>query len=577
MLPRLLRTYLHPYTGLLVCVLVLQFAEVMASLYLPTLNADIIDKGVATGDSGYIWRMGAFMLGVSLAQGVCTVLATYLAARAAMSMGRDLRGEVFDRVSGFSEREISAFGAGSLITRNTNDVQQVQMLVMMSATMLVTAPFMAVGGIVMAVTRAPGLSWLIGVSVPVLLVAVGLIVGRMLPLFRSYQDKLDAINRVMREQLTGIRVIRAFVREQAETERFEDANTDIARVGERVGQLFVLLFPLVMLVLDVTIVGVIWFGGHRVGDGDVEVGTLIAFMSYLMQILMGIVMASFMTIMIPRAAVCAERISEVLATAPAIVSAPGAVTAFPAPGRVEMRDVTFVYEGADARVLAEVSFTVAPGSTTAIVGSTASGKSTIVRLLSRLLEASSGQVLVGGVDVREADPEALWAQMGLVPQAPFLFAGTVASNLRLGRQEATDDELWKALEVAQAAGFVSEMEGGLEAAIAQGGTNVSGGQRQRLAIARALVRRPSILIFDDSFSALDVSTDARLREAMGPATAGITKIVVAQRVSTITGADQILVLDGGHLVGSGTHTELLATCPVYREIVTSQLGAEAAA
>ncbi|EGF49354.1 ABC transporter ATP-binding protein, partial [Actinomyces sp. oral taxon 170] len=327
----------------------------------------------------------------------------------------------------------------------------------------------------------------------------------------------------------------------------------------------------------VTIVGVIWFGGHQVGDGDVEVGTLVAFMSYLMQILMGIVMASFMTIMIPRAAVCAERISEVLATAPAIVSAPGAVTAFPVPGRVEMRDVTFVYEGADARVLAEVSFTVVPGSTTAIVGSTASGKSTVVRLLARLLEASSGQVLVGGVDVREADPEALWAQLGLVPQQPFLFAGTVASNLRLGREEATDDELWKALEVAQAKDFVSAMDGGLEATIAQGGTNVSGGQRQRLAIARALVRRPSILIFDDSFSALDVSTDARLREAMGPATAGITKIVVAQRVSTITGADQILVLDDGHLVGSGTHESLLATCPVYREIVTSQLGAKATA
>ena len=577
MLLRLLRTHLRPYTGLLVCVLVLQFAEVMASLYLPTLNADIIDKGVATGDSGYIWRMGAFMLGVSLAQGVCTVLATYLAARAAMSMGRDLRGEVFDRVSGFSEREISAFGAGSLITRNTNDVQQVQMLVMMSATMLVTAPFMAVGGIVMAVTRAPGLSWLIGVSVPVLLVAVGLIVGRMLPLFRSYQDKLDAINRVMREQLTGIRVIRAFVREEAETERFEDANTDIAWVGERVGRLFVLLFPLVMLVLDVTIVGVIWFGGHRVGDGDVEVGTLIAFMSYLMQILMGIVMASFMTIMIPRAAVCAERISEVLATPPTITSSPDAVDTFPTPGTVEMRDVTFVYPDADARVLAEVSFTVQPGTTTAIVGSTASGKSTVVRLLARLLEASSGQVLIGGTDVREADPEALWSQMGLVPQQPFLFAGTVASNLRLGREEATDDELWDALEVAQAKDFVSKMDGGLEAAIAQGGTNVSGGQRQRLAIARALVCRPDILIFDDSFSALDVSTDARLREAMGPATAGITKVIVAQRVSTIVEADQILVLDGGHLVGSGTHTELLATCPVYREIVTSQLGAEAAA
>lgn len=577
MLVRLLRRHLRPYTGLLLCVLVLQFAQVMASLYLPTLNADIIDKGVATGDTGYIWRMGAFMLVVSVGQGVCSVAATYLAARSAMSMGRDLRGEVFERVSGFSEREITAFGAGSLITRNTNDVQQVQMLVMMGCTMLVTAPVMAVGGIIMAITRAPSLSWLIGVSVPVLLVAVGLIVGRMLPLFRSYQDKLDAINRVMREQLTGIRVIRAFVREQAETERFEDANTDIARVGERVGQLFVLLFPLVMLVLDVTIVGVIWFGGHQVGDGDVEVGTLIAFMSYLMQILMGIVMASFMTIMIPRAAVCAERISEVLATAPTITSSPDAVDTFPAPGTVEMRDVTFVYPDADARVLAEVSFTVQPGTTTAIVGSTASGKSTVVRLLARLLEASSGQVLIGGTDVREADPEALWAQMGLVPQQPFLFAGTVASNLRLGREEATDDELWKALEVAQAKDFVSAMDGGLEAAITQGGTNVSGGQRQRLAIARALVRRPDILIFDDSFSALDVSTDARLREAMGPATAGITKVIVAQRVSTITEADQILVLDGGHLVGSGTHTELLTTCPVYREIVTSQLGAEAAA
>ena len=575
MLVRLLRRHLQPYTGLLLCVLVLQFAQVMASLYLPTLNADIIDKGVATGDTGYIWRTGAFMLAVSVGQGLCTVAATYLAARAAMSMGRDLRGAVFERVSGFSEREISAFGAGSLITRNTNDVQQVQMLVMMSCTMLVTAPVMAVGGIIMAVTRAPGLSWLIAVSVPVLLVAVGLIVSRMLPLFRSYQDKLDAINRVMREQLTGIRVIRAFVREEAETERFEDANTDIARVGERVGRLFVLLFPLVMLVLDVTIVGVIWFGGHQVGDGDVEVGTLIAFMSYLMQILMGIVMASFMTIMIPRAAVCAERISEVLATPPTITSSPDAVDTFPAPGTVEMRHVTFVYPDADARVLAEVSFTVEPGTTTAIVGSTASGKSTVVRLLARLLEASSGQVLIGGTDVREADPEALWAQMGLVPQQPFLFAGTVASNLRLGREEATDDELWEALEVAQAKDFVSQMDGGLQATIAQGGTNVSGGQRQRLAIARALVRRPDILIFDDSFSALDVSTDARLREAMGPATVGITKVIVAQRVSTIVEADQILVLDGGHLVGSGTHTELLATCPVYREIVTSQLGAKA--
>ena len=514
MLIRLLRARLRPYTWLLVGVVVLQFAQVMASLYLPTLNADIIDKGVATGDTAYIWRTGAFMLAVSALQGVCSVLATYLAARASMGMGRDLRGAVFERVSGFSERETTRFGAGSLITRNTNDVQQVQMLVMTSCTIAVTAPIMAIGGIIMAVSKAPALSWLIAASVPLLLVVVALIVSRMVPLFRSYQDKLDGINRVMREQLAGIRVIRAFVRERAETDRFEEANSSITRVSERVGQLFVLLFPLVMLMLDVTIVGVIWFGGHRVGDGDVEIGTLIAFMAYLMQILMGIVMASFMTIMIPRAAVCAERISEVLATPPTITVPAGATTAFPSPG-------------------------------------------------------------IGGTDVREADPEALWAQIGLVPQHPFLFAGTVASNLRLGREDATDEELWEALGVAQAEDFVSEMDGGLDAAIAQGGTNVSGGQRQRLAIARALVRRPPVLIFDDSFSALDVATDARLRAALGPATAGTTKIVIASRVSTIVDADQILVLDAGRLVASGTHEQLLAASEVYKEIVTSQFGAEA--
>ena len=575
MLVRLLRARLRPYTWLLVGVVVLQFAQVMASLYLPTLNADIIDKGVATGDTGYIWRTGAFMLAVSALQGICSVLATYLAARASMGMGRDLRGAVFERVSGFSEREITHFGAGSLITRNTNDVQQVQMLVMMSCTIAVTAPIMAIGGIIMAVSKAPALSWLIAVSVPLLLVVVALIVSRMVPLFRSYQDKLDGINRVMREQLAGIRVIRAFVRERAETDRFEEANSSITRVSERVGQLFVLLFPLVMLMLDVTIVGVIWFGGHRVGDGDVEIGTLIAFMAYLMQILMGIVMASFMTIMIPRAAVCAERISEVLATPPTITAPAGATTAFPSPGSVEMRDVGFTYPDADERVLEGVGFTAAPGTTTAIVGSTASGKSTVVRLLARLLDASEGQVIIGGTDVREADPEALWAQIGLVPQHPFLFAGTVASNLRLGREDATDEELWEALGVAQAEDFVSEMDGGLDAAIAQGGTNVSGGQRQRLAIARALVRRPSVLIFDDSFSALDVATDARLRAALGPATAGTTKIVIASRVSTIVDADQILVLDAGRLVASGTHEQLLAASEVYKEIVTSQFGAEA--
>ncbi|WP_159624440.1 ABC transporter ATP-binding protein [Actinomyces sp. zg296] len=577
MLIQLLRTHLRPYYGLLTCVLVLEFAQVMASLYLPTLNADIINRGVAAGDTGFIWRTGGIMLAVSAAQGACTMLATYLAARSAMGLGRDLRAKIFHRVGSFSEREVTSFGAGSLITRNTNDVQQVQMLVLMGCTMLVMAPIMAVGGIIMAVTRAPGLAWLIAVSVPVLLVIVGLIVRRMVPLFRSYQDRLDGINRVLREQLTGIRVVRAFVREGAETERFAIVNHDMAWVGERVGRLFVTLFPLVMLVLDVTIVGVIWYGGHSVGSGEVEVGTLIAFMAYLMQILMGIVLASFMTMMIPRAAVCAERISEVLAVDPSLTVAEGAVTAFPEPGGVELRDVTFAYPGAEAAVLTGVSFRVTPGSTTAIVGSTGSGKSTLVALLARLVDATDGAVLMGGVDVRRAEPEALWATLGLVPQKPFLFAGTVATNLRLGREEATDDELWAALEVAQARDFVEEMDGGLEASIAQGGTNVSGGQRQRLAIARALVRRPDILIFDDSFSALDVSTDARLRAALAPATAGVTKIVVAQRITTVTDADQILVLDGGRLVGTGTHEELLATCEVYQEIVSSQLGQEVAA
>ena len=577
MLIRLLRTHLRPYYGLLACVLVLEFAQVMASLYLPTLNADIINRGVATGDTGYIWRTGGLMLAVSAAQGACTMLATYLAARSAMGLGRDLRAKIFHRVGSFSEREVSGFGAGSLITRNTNDVQQIQMLVLMGCTMLVMAPIMAVGGIIMAVTRAPGLAWLVAVSVPVLLAIVGLIVRRMVPLFRSYQDRLDGINRVLREQLTGIRVIRAFVRERAEAERFAGVNHDMAWVGERVGRLFIILFPLVTLVLDVTVVGVIWYGGHRVGSGDVEVGTLIAFMAYLMQILMGIVMASFMTMMIPRATVCAERISEVLAVDPSLTVAESATTSFPEPGAVELRDVTFSYPDAEAAVLTGVSFRVAPGSTTAIVGSTGSGKSTLVALLARLVDTTDGAILMGGVDVRQAEPEALWATLGLVPQKPFLFAGTVATNLRLGREEADDDELWAALEVAQARDFVEEMDGGLEAPITQGGTNVSGGQRQRLAIARALVRRPDILIFDDSFSALDVATDARLRTALAPATVGVTKIVVAQRITTVTDADQILVLDGGRLVATGTHEELLTTCEVYQEIVSSQLGQEVAA
>ena len=577
MLISLLRIRLRPYRTLLVGVLVLQVVQVMSSLYLPNLNADIIDIGVAQGDTGYIWRTGGLMLGVSVLQGICTVAATWLAARSALGMGRDLRALIFRRVGGFSEREVSSFGAGSLITRATNDVQQIQMLVLMSCTMLVTAPLLAVGGVVMAVTHAPSLSWLIGAAVPVLIVVVGLTVRRMVPLFRAFQERLDSINRVLREQLTGIRVVRAFVREEAETERFETANRDISRVGERVGRLFVFLFPAAMLVLDVTMVGVIWFGGHQVGAGDVEVGTLVAFMTYLMQILMGIVMASFMTMMIPRAAVCAERISEVLATDPALVVDADATPDFPEPGAVEMRDVSFTYPGAEEPVLEGITFTARPGQTVAVVGSTGSGKTTLINLIPRLLDVSDGQVLVGGTDVRRAEPEALWSQLGLVPQKPFLFAGTVASNLRLGREEATDDELWEALELAQARDFVTEMDGGLQAPIAQGGTNVSGGQRQRLAIARAIVRRPAVLVFDDSFSALDVATDADLRAALWPATVGVTKIVVAQRVSTITEADLILVLDEGRLTASGAHETLLADSETYREIVISQFGNEVAA
>ena len=577
MLISLLRIRLRPYRTLLVGVLVLQVVQVMSSLYLPNLNADIIDIGVAQGDTGYIWRTGGLMLGVSVLQGICTIAATWLAARSALGMGRDLRALIFRRVGGFSEREVSSFGAGSLITRATNDVQQIQMLVLMSCTMLVTAPLLAVGGVVMAVTHAPSLSWLIGAAVPVLIVVVGLTVRRMVPLFRAFQERLDSINRVLREQLTGIRVVRAFVREEAETERFETANRDISRVGERVGRLFVFLFPAAMLVLDVTMVGVIWFGGHQVGAGDVEVGTLVAFMTYLMQILMGIVMASFMTMMIPRAAVCAERISEVLATDPALVVDADATPDFPEPGAVEMRDVSFTYPGAEEPVLEGITFTARPGQTVAVVGSTGSGKTTLINLIPRLLDVSDGQVLVGGTDVRRAEPEALWSQLGLVPQKPFLFAGTVASNLRLGREEATDDELWEALELAQARDFVTEMDGGLQAPIAQGGTNVSGGQRQRLAIARAIVRRPAVLVFDDSFSALDVATDADLRAALWPATVGVTKIVVAQRVSTITEADLILVLDEGRLTASGAHETLLADSETYREIVISQFGNEVAA
>lgn len=575
MLGKLLTRYLKRYWPLLVTIVVLQFASVMASLNLPEINADIINNGVAKADIGYIWNRGGFMLLVSLGQILASILATFFAARMAMSAGRDIRADVFARVSGFSEREVSQFGAGSLITRNTNDVQQVQMLAMMGATMFVTAPLLAIGGIIKAIQTDVGLSWLIAVSVPLLLIIAVVIIGRMVPLFRRNQAKLDDVNRIMREQLTGVRVVRAFVRERIEERRFREVNTDLMVLGRNIGSLFVLMFPLFMLVLNVTIVAVVWFGGVEINAGNAEIGTIFAFMQYIGQIMMGVIMSSFMAMMIPRAAVSAERVTEVLDAESSMIRPENGVTEFPEPGAVAFRNVEFTYPGAEVPVLNDITFEARPGETVAIIGSTGSGKTTLVSLIPRLFDATGGVVQVGGVDVREADLDALWQGIGLVPQRPFLFSGTVASNLRYGRADATDDELWAALEIAQGRDFVEAMPDGLESRIAQGGTNVSGGQRQRLAIARAIVHRPRILVFDDSFSALDLTTDARLRQALWRELPDVTKIVVAQRVSTITDADRIVVLDDGAVVGVGRHDELLVASPTYREIVESQLGVDA--
>ncbi|SBT51823.1 ABC transporter ATP-binding protein [Micromonospora auratinigra] len=570
MLIRLLRTQLRPYRKLLAAVVAFQFVGTLASLYLPSLNADIIDKGVAVGDTGRILRTGGWMLLVSLLQIACSIAAVYFGAKTAMGFGRDLRGAIFGQVNRFSAREVARFGAPSLITRNTNDVQQVQMLVLLSCTMLVAAPIMSVGGVVMALREDVGLSWLLLVSVPVLAVLLGLLTRRMVPGFRLMQDRIDTVNRVLREQITGIRVVRAFVREPYETDRFGVANADLTATALRIGRLQAMIFPLVMLVLNVSSVAVLWFGAGRVDSGQIEIGALTAFLQYLMQILMAVMMATFMLMMVPRAAVCAERIVEVLDTDSSVVPAERPVTEVTGHGELELRGVGFQYPGASAPVLHDISFRATPGRTTAIIGSTGAGKTTLLSLIPRLVDPTAGTVLVDGVDVRELAPEELWRRIGLVPQRPYLFTGTVASNLRYGNPDATDADLWAALEIAQARDFVAEMAGGLDAPIAQGGTNVSGGQRQRLAIARALVRKPEIYLFDDSFSALDLGTDARLRAALKPVTADAAVVIVAQRVSTIVDADQIIVLEDGGVVGMGRHDDLLDSCPTYAEIVASQ-------
>jgi ATP-binding cassette, subfamily B, multidrug efflux pump len=577
MLLRILKSHLRPYRPQLAAVVALQFVGTMAALYLPSLNADIIDNGVARGDTGYITRTGAMMLAVSLVQILCSSGAVYVGARTAMSFGRDVRAALFHRVGSFSSREVYQIGAPSLITRNTNDVQQVQMLVLMSCTMMAAAPIMMVGGVLMAMREDLGLSWLLSISVPLLFATVAFIISRMVPGFRLMQERIDGVNRILREQITGIRVVRAFVREPVETRRFGTANDDLTSVAVTTGRWLATMFPSVMLILNVSSVAVLWFGGHRVDDGSMQIGALTAFLSYLVQILMSVMMATFMLMMVPRASVCADRIAEVFDTESSVVPPTDPITSLDGSGVLELRDVSFSYPGADAPVLSGLSFTARPGETTAIIGSTGAGKTTLVNLVPRLFDVTSGGVYVDGVDVRNIEPELLWSRIGLVPQKAYLFSGTVRSNLLHGKPDATDDELWRALEIAQARNFVEEMPEGLDAPIAQGGTNVSGGQRQRLAIARAAVRRPSIYLFDDSFSALDLSTDARLRAALAPETTDATVVIVAQRVSTIIGADQILVLEDGVIVGRGRHEELLETCETYQEIVQSQLTEEEAA
>ena len=578
MLVPLLRQRLTPYRSWLVAVVALQFVGVLAMLYLPSLNASIIDDGVVPGDTALIWRLGGVMLAVSCVQIVCSVGAAWFGARTATAFGRDLRRDLFQRVGTFSTREVQELGAPSLITRTTNDVQQVQMLVVMTCLIAVSSPIMMVGGVLMALREDLGLGWILAVVVPALFVSVGFVISRMVPSFRAMQARIDEVNRVLREQIAGIRVVRAFVRERHETERFAVANEELTDVAVRAGRWMATMFPLAMLVVNVSSVGVVWFGGQRVDSGQMEVGALTAFLSYLMQILMSVMMATFMLMQVPRSAVCAERISEALTTDTSVRRSREPRPLDPARrGHVDLESVTFAYPGAEAPVLSGLSLSARPGRVVAVIGSTGAGKSTLVNLVPRLFDATTGTVRVAGVDVRDLDPEVLWGELGLVPQKAYLFSGTVRSNLAHGRPDATEEQMWEALEIAQARDFVQALPEGLDSPVAQGGTNLSGGQRQRLAIARAVVRRPAVYLFDDAFSALDLATDARLRAALRPVTTAATVVVVAQRVSTIRDADVIVVLEDGRVVGRGGHDELLAGCATYQEIVASQLSAEEAA
>ncbi|MCT1549614.1 ABC transporter ATP-binding protein [Brevibacterium casei] len=570
---RLTLKFAKSYWLFIVFVVVLQLASTIAALYLPSLNARIIDEGVAEGDTDFIWSTGMTMLIVCLVQVITAVTAIYFGARSAMGVGRDIRRAIYSRVDELSTLEVGKFGSATLITRNTNDVQQVQMLVLMTLNFMVSTPIMCIGGIIMAFREDPGLSWLVWVSVPVLFVVVGILVVLLMPLFRRMQDQVDGINGVLREQISGIRVIRAFVREPFEADRYADANRALTETSVKVGNLFVLMFPAIMMILHLATAAVLWFGGHRVDAGVMEVGSLTAFLQYLLQILVAVMMGVFMVMMIPRAVVCAERICEVLDTKSSMV-VPDGVAELPRRGELEFRNVTFGYPGAEVPVLEDLTFTARPGTTTAIIGATGSGKSTIVGLIPRLIDPQAGEVLIDGVPVSAFNRRQLAQLVGLVPQKPYLFSGTIASNLRFGSEFADDAQLWEALETAQAADFVAEKPDRLEESVSQGGTNFSGGQRQRLCIARALAAKPLVYVFDDSFSALDVATDARLREALGRTTGESTVVVVAQRVSTIRDADQILVLDDGKIVGRGTHDELLETNATYQEIVESQLTAE---